>query len=146
MATTVAALLQRVVPLTLQTIPALRHRLHRSTIYYFQSSLRSSGSLANKPKIFRLGIGGCVSRLSMAVVCLVNLPFQVELERAIETTVTAAVRLVNIEESQPVKNRNLSRQNCSQVNAQCLLFFNRVYSFYGSKKYPVLVYPVIFPV
>ena len=93
-----------------------------------------------------------MSRLSMAVVCLVNLPFQVELERAIETTVTAAVRLVNIEKSQPVKNRNLSRPiaNLSRENwsseRKVFIVFQQCLLFYNSKKYPVLVHPVIFPV
>ncbi len=82
--------------------------------------------------------------------------------RAIHTTATCCLsrcgkhvrhdagRPVNIEESQPFKNRNLSRltANLSQQNwssertvfiksQKCLLLHN---------KHPVLVYPVIFPV
>ena len=33
-----------------------------------------------------------------------------------------------------------------KLTQQYSLFFNSVYSFYNSKKYPVLVYPLIFPV
>ena len=49
-----------------------------------------------------------------------------------------------IEESQPLKNRDLRRQNWSSKRKLCLLLFNRVYSFTTARSAQYFVYPVIF--
>ena len=63
----------------------------------------------------------------------------------------ASPKVGNIGESQPVKNRNLSRLIANLIwrnwSSECTVFiFFQLLLIYSSQKYPVLVYPIIFPV